>query len=97
MLGIRLIHSRPYAPQGRGKLERLNRIIRERFLLEAEPVSIAPLEELNDRFLAWVERYLNRRRHAETGGVATGTLPAGTPPGSQPELDAGQIRLVLLR
>ncbi len=67
VLGIRLIHSRPYAPQGRGKQERLNRVIRERFLLEAETVGIASLEELNDRFSAWVERYLNVRVHSETG------------------------------
>jgi len=67
ILGIRLIHSRPYAPQGRGKQERLNRVIRERFLLEATTVGIASLEELNDRFLAWVERYLNVRVHSETG------------------------------
>jgi putative transposase len=32
VLGIRLIHSRPYSPEGRGKQERLNRFIRERFL-----------------------------------------------------------------
>jgi len=44
ILGIRLIHSRPYAPQGRGKQERLNRVIRERFLLEATQVGIASLE-----------------------------------------------------
>jgi putative transposase len=67
ILGIRLIHSRPYAPQGRGKQERLNRVIRERFLLEAETVGIASLDELNDRFAAWVERYLNVRVHSETG------------------------------
>ena len=67
ILGIRLIHSRPYAPQGRGKQERLNRVIRERFLLEAEQVGIASLGELNDRFGAWVERYLNVRVHTETG------------------------------
>ena len=67
VLGIRLIHSRPYAPQGRGKLERLNRVIRERFLLEAEQVGIASFEELNDRFWAWTERYLNLRRHSQTG------------------------------
>jgi len=66
ILGIRLIHSRPYAPQGRGKQERLNRVIRERFLLEAEHVGIASLDELNDRFGAWVERYLNVRVHSET-------------------------------
>lgn len=67
ILGVRLIHSRPYAPQGRGKQERLNRVIRERFLLEAETVGIASLDELNDRFSAWVERYLNVRVHSETG------------------------------
>ena len=67
ILGIRLIHSRPYAPQGRGKQERLNRVIRERFLLEAEQVGIASLDELNDRFAAWVSRYLNIRVHSETG------------------------------
>jgi len=67
ILAIRLIHSRPYAPEGRGKQERLNRVIRERFLLEAEQVGIASMEELNDRFAAWVERWLNIRVHAETG------------------------------
>jgi len=67
VLGIRLLHSRPYSPQGRGKQERLNRVIRERFLLEAEQVGIATFDELNDRFLAWVEHYLNVRRHTETG------------------------------
>ncbi len=46
ILGIRLIHSRPYAPQGRSKQERLNRVIRERFLLEATTVGIASLDEL---------------------------------------------------
>jgi putative transposase len=67
ILGIRLIHSRPYSPEGRGKQERLNRVIRERFLLEAEAVGITSLDELNDRFTAWVERYLNVRIHSETG------------------------------
>jgi putative transposase len=67
ILGVRLIHSRPYAPEGRGKQERLNRVIRERFLLEAEQVGIVSFEELNERFEAWVERYLNVRVHSETG------------------------------
>jgi putative transposase len=67
VLGIRLVHSRPYAPQGRGKQERLNRVIRERFLLEAEQVGIGSMGELNDRFRAWVERWLNIRVHSETG------------------------------
>lgn len=69
MLGIRLVHSRPYAPQGRGKQERLNRYIRERFLTEIEHTGIDSLAELNDRFDAWAEQVANRRRHAETNEV----------------------------
>lgn len=67
VLGIRLIHSRPYAPEGRGKLERLNRFVRERFLAEAEAQGIASFQDLNDRFLAWAEQVCNTRQHAETG------------------------------
>lgn len=66
VLGIRLIHSRPYAPEGRGKLERLNRFIRERFVAEAEAQGIGSFAELNDRFLAWTEQVCNTRQHAET-------------------------------
>jgi putative transposase len=67
VLGIRLLHSRPYKPQSRGKQERLLRYIRERFLLEAEAHGIASFAELNDRFTAWAEQVCNTRVHAETG------------------------------
>jgi putative transposase len=67
VLGIRLIHSRPYRPQSRGKQERLLRYIRERFLLEAEAQGIASFQQLNDRFMAWAEQVCNTRVHAETG------------------------------
>jgi putative transposase len=86
ILGVRLLHSRPYAPQGRGKLERLNRVIRERFLLEAEQVGIATFEELNDRFGAWCERYLNLRRHAETGQSPLERFQRGSHREADPEL-----------
>jgi putative transposase len=67
VLGIRLVHSRPYSPAGRGKQERLNRYIRERFLLEAEAQGISSFQQLNDRFMAWAEQVCNTRVHAETG------------------------------
>lgn len=86
ILGIRLIHSRPYAPEGRGKQERLNRVIRERFLLEAEQVGIASLDELNDRFTAWVERYLNVRVHSETGESPLARYAKGPMRPANPEL-----------
>jgi len=66
VLGIRLVHSQPYSPEGRGKQERLNRYIRERFIAEACHAGIEDLAELNDRFEAWAEQVANRRLHAET-------------------------------
>lgn len=66
VLGVRLVHSKPYS-QGRGKQERLNRYIRERFLTEIEHTGIDSLAALNDRFEAWAEQIANRRTHAETG------------------------------
>jgi putative transposase len=67
VLGIRLVHSKPYSPQGRGKQERLNRYIREAFLAEATHQGIESLDQLNDLFAAWAGQVANRRVHAETG------------------------------
>ena len=80
ILGIRLVHSKPYAPQGRGKQERLNRFIRERFLTEATHHGIGSLAELNDRFDAWVTQVCNTRIHAETGQRPIDRWQAGGPP-----------------
>ncbi len=79
VLGIRLVHSQPYRPQGRGKQERLNRVIRERFLLEAEAAGTPSLDQLNDRFTAWTEQVLNCRVHTETGQTPIARFLAGGP------------------
>jgi len=79
VLGIRLIHSKPYRPQGRGKQERLNRFIGERFLVEAEQAGIASLAQLNDRFDAWAEQVCNQRVHTETGQTPTARWQASGP------------------
>lgn len=80
LLGIRLVHSKPYSPQGRGKQERLNRYIREAFLAEACHQGIDSINELNDRFAAWAEQVANRRRHAETRQAPIERFEAGGPP-----------------
>ena len=66
VLGIALVHSKPYAPQGRGKQERLNSYIRASFIAEMEDRGIASFDELNDLFMAWAEQVANARAHAET-------------------------------
>ena len=66
VLGVHLVHSRPYKPQGRGKQERLNSYIRQSFISEMEDRGIGDFEDLNDFFMAWAEQVANARTHAET-------------------------------
>jgi putative transposase len=80
VLGVRLVHSQPYSPEGRGKQERLNRYIREAFLAEAVHRGIESLDELNDLFAAWAEQVANRRVHAETGQTPASRFEKGGPP-----------------
>lgn len=80
VLGVRLVHSKPYSPQGRGKQERANRFIREAFLAEATHQGIETLSALNDLFDAWVAEVTNRRIHAETAQAPIERWEAGGPP-----------------
>jgi putative transposase len=77
-LGIRLVHSTPHRPQGRGKIERWFRTVREAFLVEVTDSTsdqlgerglshAAALLELNALFTAWVESQYHHRVHSETG------------------------------
>jgi putative transposase len=66
VLGVHLVHSKPYSPQGRGKQERLNSYIRQSFIAEMEDRGIADFDGLNDFFMAWAEQVANARTHAET-------------------------------
>ena len=79
-LGIRLIHSRPGRPQGRGKIERAFRTVRQQFIVEAETRGIADLAELNRLFSAWVETIYHRRVHSETEAAPIARLLAGGTP-----------------
>ncbi len=79
VLGIRLIHSRPGRPQGRGKIERFFRTVRDQFLIEVEARGVAGLVELNRLFAAWVETVYHRRAHSETGVAPLERFEAGAP------------------
>lgn len=66
-LSIRITHSKPGRPQGRGKKERAYRTIAEQFAVEAAVAGIATLDELNRYFTAWVEQVYHHRIHQGTG------------------------------
>ncbi|MGH3181260.1 MAG: DDE-type integrase/transposase/recombinase, partial [Streptosporangiaceae bacterium] len=74
VLGIKLTHSAPGRPQGRGKIERIFETIQGQFMAgvtgdEARPARrrVASLEELNDLLDRWVRAVYHARVHAETG------------------------------
>ena len=66
-LGIRITHSRPGRPQGRGKKERAYRTIAEQFAVEAAVAGIDTLAELNRYFAAWLQQVYHHRIHQGTG------------------------------
>lgn len=63
-LGIALIHSTPYQPEGRGKVERWFRTVREQFLSRWRR---GTLEELNQALNTWVDQQYHREPHSVTG------------------------------
>jgi len=68
-LGIHLIFCRPYAPEGKGKLERWHRTCRDQFLAEIDERHIASLDDLNARLWAWLEQVYHRTEHAGLSGM----------------------------
>jgi putative transposase len=66
-LGIRITHSKPGRPQGRGKKERLYRTVAEQFAVEVDVAGVDTLAQLNGYWAAWVEQVYHRRVHTSTG------------------------------
>ena len=62
-LGITLIHSRPYAPQGKGKIERWFRTVRLQFLPMLTDKNKSSLEDLNSALWAYVEMEYHQNVH----------------------------------
>jgi transposase InsO family protein len=63
-LGILIIHSRPYQPEGRGKIERCFRTLRDQFLANLDPKHPLSLEDLNERLWVWIESVYHRSEHS---------------------------------
>jgi putative transposase len=99
VLGIRLVHSRPGMPAGRGKIERFFKTVRDQFLVEisADPddpssagTVVASLAELNSLFTAWVEQVYHQRVHTETQTPPLARFLAAGPPVPTPAVLLGE-------
>jgi putative transposase len=84
-LGIKLVHSAPGRPQGRGKIERFFRTVGDGFVVEIAAGDGKPgrqvhdLAEMNRLFTAWVENVYHRRQHSETGMAPLARWMTGAP------------------
>ena len=67
ILGVVLVHSRPYTPKGRGKIERFFRTVRQQFLSILDCESLASLQDLEVRFHTWLESEYHRSPHRGLG------------------------------
>jgi putative transposase len=87
VLGIKLVHSRPGRPQGRGKIERFFATVRTQFLVEIADDQLESLSRLNELFSAWVETRYHHRVHRETGQTPLARFTAaGIPEVPTPQL-----------
>lgn len=69
-LAIRLSHSKPYRPQGRGKIERFFQFVDSSFkpivLQEIASGQLTTLADLNAAFTIWLDGYYHTRVHGTT-------------------------------
>jgi putative transposase len=63
-IGILIVHTPPYQPEGRGKIERFFRSVREQFLASLDPKVLLSIEQLNERLWHWLDTVYHRREHS---------------------------------
>jgi transposase InsO family protein len=65
-LGTHVIFATPYAPEGKGKIERFFRTTKDAFYPEATRAGLQTLEEVNHFFWGWLEDVYHARVHSES-------------------------------
>ena len=66
-IGMLVTHTPPYQPEGRGKIERYFRSVREQFLANLDPQRTFTLLQLNERLWAWIEQVYHLSEHSGLG------------------------------
>jgi len=62
-LGSTLLHSQPFVPQGRGKVERMFSTVRMRFLGNLDASLLKDVDDLNQRYFKWLEDDYKKKSH----------------------------------
>jgi transposase InsO family protein len=68
-LGIRLLHSRPYHPEGKGLVENFNKQV-DKFISEAAFMKPSSVVEYNELLRVWIDEYYHKHTHSGLGGIS---------------------------
>jgi putative transposase len=90
-LGIQLHHSKPYRPQGKGKVEKFFRLVESSFKSEVELLikqeKLITLPDLNNLFVIWLARFYNRKIHSATKQTPLSRWESSVHPLKKPPLE----------
>jgi putative transposase len=89
-LGIQRILGTPYAPEGRGKIERFFQFVQSDFLPELPRSSVTTLAQLNESLLAWIEVVYHGKLHSEIGQAPLERYRQDAAPSTRP-IDPPQL------
>jgi len=78
-LRIKQLHHKPYQAYAKGKVEALQKTVKNEFQSEAARAGIRTVEELNSAFWAWAEVEYNTRLHSSTGQAPDERFLQGLP------------------
>ncbi len=80
-LEIRQLRHKPYQAHAKGKVESVNRTVKNDFQSEAALADFHTIDELNTAFWAWTDVVYNRRVHSTTGEAPDERFRRGLPEG----------------
>jgi transposase InsO family protein len=78
-LRIRELHHKPFQSAAKGKVEAVQKTVKNEFQSEAARAGMKTLEELNSAFWAWAELEYNSRIHSSTGQAPDERFQQGLP------------------
>ena len=95
-LRIKQLHHKPFCAFAKGKVEAVNKTIKNEFQSEAARAGIKTVEELNTAFWAWAEIEYNTRIHSTTGQAPDERFLQGLPKDHRRVEDLGRFQAMFL-